>query len=99
LTADLRRKDDIIRAKTDALAAEVANKLQIKELNFGSALDGKNWASGISRSKAALVAFYREIEKVLANPNATQDDIDNLLEGFLIGFQGSRLQSTVRTIV
>jgi hypothetical protein len=99
LTADLRRKDDIIRAKTDALAAEVANKLQIKELNFGNALDGKNWASGISRSKAALVAFYREIEKVLANPNATQDDIDNLLEGFLIGFQGSRLQSTVRTIV
>ena len=61
LTAELRRKDDIIRAKTDTLAAEVANKLQIKELNFGNLLDGKNWSSGVSRSKAALIAFVREL--------------------------------------
>jgi len=98
LTADLRRKDDIIKAKTDALASEIANKLQIKELNFGNLLDGKNWSSGVSRSKAALVAFVREIEKVIANPNATQEDIDRALEGFLVGFQGSRLQSVVKSI-
>lgn len=72
MTADLKRKDDIIRAKTDALAAEVANKIQIKELNFGNIFDGKNWASGVSKSKAAIVAFIRELEKIVANPNATQ---------------------------
>jgi hypothetical protein len=79
LTADLRRKDDIIKAKTDALVFEVANKLQIKELNFASTLDGKNWTSGVNKSKTAFVAFYREIEKVLSSPNATQEDFDNLL--------------------
>ena len=99
LTADLRRKDDLIRAKTDSLAAEVANKLQITGLNFANLLDGKNWASGVSKSKAALIAFVREVEKVIANPQATQEDIDRVLEGFLVGFQGSRLQSTVRTII
>ena len=99
LTSELRRKDDLIRSKTDALASEIANKLQIKEFNFGNLLDGKNWASGVSKSKAALIAFVREVEKVIANPNATQEDIDRTLEGFLIGFQGSRLQSTVRTII
>ena len=98
LTAELRRKDDIIKVKTDALTAEVANKIQIKDLHFGSLLEGRNWSSGVSRSKVALIAFVREIETVISNPNATQDDIDRVLEGFLVGFEGSRLRSIVKSI-
>lgn len=58
MTSELKRKDELIKSKNDALLSELAAKVSVKELNFGS-IDTKNWAGGVSKSKTAFIALFR----------------------------------------
>jgi hypothetical protein len=55
--------------------------------------------SGVQRTKGSIVTLFREFERLLGNPNLSQDEVDRTLEGFLTGLEGSRLRLTVQDIL
>jgi len=55
--------------------------------------------SGVQRTKGAIVTLFREFERLLNNPNLSQDEVDRTLEGFLTGLDGSRLRITVQDLL
>jgi len=55
--------------------------------------------SGVQRTRGYIVTLFRDLERLLNNPNLTQEDIDRSLEGFLTGLEGSRLKLTIQDIL
>jgi hypothetical protein len=134
LTADLKRKDEIIKLKNDVILAEFARSNELKDTilrlkktwdnarnkgDLGNLFAGVNLpaedvradalvkdgsaarsaVSGVQRTKGAIVTLFREFERLLNNPNLSQDEVDRTLEGFLTGLEGSRLRITVQDLL
>ena len=141
LTADLRRKDDIIRLKNDQVLAEVAasnlfrdafakirqrldqNRSQLGG-TYTSIYDGLVIPEGLdiradvlvkdgssARSTAyqgqtssqkyrtQLVALFREFERLGNTEGITDDSIERLLEGFILGLNGTRLRDLTSQVL
>lgn len=49
--------------------------------------------------KAQLIQLFREFERVNNQDGITDADIERILEGFLVGFSGSRIKESVETAI
>lgn len=61
LKAHNKALSDFVKAKNDSLLREVADKVAIKEIDFGS-LERGEWGGVIGKTKANIIALFRELE-------------------------------------
>ena len=59
--------------------------------------DGAKGRGNITnRTRTQMISLFKEFERLLANPNVTQAEFDRVLEGALLGLEGSTLKETIQ---
>lgn len=105
LYADLKRKQEIILAKNEVILAEVAANNATNRLDFKADLLTKDGASSRSgtyqnlpqnqKLKTQVIALFREFERLNNQGAMTDNEVEKILEGFLVGLSGSRIKESV----
>ena len=58
---------------------------------------GRGATQNISKgTRTQIISMFREFERLLSNPKVTQTEFDTVLEGTLLGLEGSSLRETIQ---